>query len=119
LRALLVFDFELRSLLLDAAIATLNHMVDGDVSRFKHSVKVEGRWTRGMHRAGDPEGLPAAIAGRLNLQPEGLRMLAQEAAMEAIKRPEAYGLILPPGDISEGLLKATILHGENKALRVR
>jgi hypothetical protein len=72
-----------------------------------------------MHCAGDPEGLPAAIASRLNLQPEGLRMLAKEAAMEAIKRPKAYGLILTLGDIPEGLLQATVLHGENKALGVR
>jgi hypothetical protein len=39
--------------------------------------------------------------------------------MEAIQRPEAYGLILTLGDIPEGLLQATILHGENKALGVR
>jgi hypothetical protein len=46
-------------------------------------------------------------------------MLAQKAAMEAVKRPKAYGLIPTLGDIPEGLLQATILDGENKALGVR
>ena len=87
LRALLVFHLELGPLLLDATITTFNHVVYGDVTGFKHGVKVEGRGAGGMHRAGDPEGLPAAITGRLDLQPEGLGVLAKEAAMEVIKRP--------------------------------
>jgi len=37
-----------------------------------------------MDRTGNPEGFTATIAGRLNLQPEGLRVLAQQAAVEAI-----------------------------------
>ena len=39
--------------------------------------------------------------------------------MEVINGPQAYGLIHGFGDISEGLLQATILNGENKALSVR
>ena len=72
---------------MDATITTFDHMVDGDVTGFKHGVKVEGRGAGGMHRTGVPKGLPAGITGRLDLQPEGLGVLAQEAAMEAIKGP--------------------------------
>ena len=49
LRALLVFHLELGPLLLNAAIATFNHVVYGDVTGFKHGVKVEGRGAGGMH----------------------------------------------------------------------
>jgi hypothetical protein len=48
-RALLVLDLELGPLLLDATITTFNHVVYGDVTGFKHGVKVEGRGAGGMH----------------------------------------------------------------------
>ena len=67
LRALLVLDLELRPFLLNAAIATLDHVVDRHVAGFKHGIKVEGRGSGGMHCARDSEGFPAAIASRLNL----------------------------------------------------
>jgi hypothetical protein len=87
LRSFFVFYLKLRPFLLDSARTSLDHMVNGDVTGFEHGVKVEGGWARGMHRTGNPEGLPAGISGRLDLKPEGLGVLAQEAAMEAIKGP--------------------------------
>jgi hypothetical protein len=76
-------------------------MVYGDVARLKHSVKMEGRRPGGVYSAGDSEGLPAAITGRLNLKPEGLGVLAKQASVEAIQRPETDRLIPTLGDISE------------------
>jgi hypothetical protein len=67
LRTLLILDLKLRAFFLNPPIATLNHMVDGHVAGLKHGIKVEGRGAGGMHCAGDPEGLPAAVTCRLNL----------------------------------------------------
>jgi len=45
LRALFILNLELRALLLDAPIATFDHMVYRDVTGLEHGVKEEGRRT--------------------------------------------------------------------------
>ena len=42
LRALLVLDLELGAFLLDAAIASLDHVIDRHVAALEHGIEVEG-----------------------------------------------------------------------------